>query len=343
MVYKDNLVLGQGAIVKGNSELSERKTFMVKKILPSLIILLLLACSGCSSAGLLENRSTEETQVDSAGYFTITLTRDFGEQVLDTREVQVQSSWSLMEYMQREYQVTTGFGGSFITGLNGVESAAGEEGNSDWFFFVNGAVAMVGADRLKPAPGDVVWWDYHRWSDAASPTAVIGCYPQPFVNRKVIILANPAYQEMAEYCRRALNAQGAGQVTVDKLSKESTRLDKPEAPVIVIGTWPELQKNSYIADWNRAFRRNGSGIHFTDNGVELLSFDGEAVKALGEGTGVIVASSTGQQDNPMWLVAGVDEQGVKEAVWILCLQPEALRWKYGLAVQKGQITALPAE
>lgn len=321
---------------------------MIKRIAYSLVLLLMVTCSGCSSAGLVDDKSLLDSQSLSpaeAGnhHITISLTRDFGDTALDHREVELQPGWSLMDYMQSEYQVTTGFGGGFITGIEGLESASGAEGNFDWFFFVNGAVAMIGADQLKPAPSDVVWWDYHRWADAASPTAVIGCYPQPFVNREVIILANPAYQEMVEDCQRALTAQGAGPVTVVKLAKGSAHLNRPEAPVIVIGTWSELEKITYFSKWNQAFARNGSGIHFIDHGVELLAADGKVRQTMGEGTGVIVASSTGQEDNPLWLVAGVDEQGVKEAVWILCSQPEALKWKYGLAVQKGQITALPVE
>jgi hypothetical protein len=322
---------------------------MIKKIIYGLVLLLMVTCSGCTSVGTVEDKSLSDSEPISssetiAGNFTINLTRDFGEIALDSREVELQSEWSLMEYMQREYQVTTGYGGSFITGLNELESTAGDEGNFDWFFFVNGAVASVGADQLKPVPADVVWWDYHRWSDAASPSAVIGCYPQPFVNRTAIILANSSYQEVAEECQRALTAQGALQVEIVDLAEGGIQLDKPEAPVIVIGTWSELQGNTYISKWNQAFARNGSSIHFTAGGIELLSVDGKVQKTLGEGTGVIVATAQGLGDNnPLWLVAGVDDQGVKEAARILCSQPEELRWKYGLAVQGSQIMALPAD
>jgi len=321
---------------------------MIKKVIYSLVLLLMITYSGCSSAGTVEEKSSLgsnsvsplETTTD---HFTISLTRDYGQIALDSREVELQSDFSLMEYMQREHQVTTGFGGGFITGINGLESSAGTDGNFDWFFFVNGSVASVGADQLKPAPSDVVWWDYHRWSDAAGPTDVIGCYPQPLVNRNLFILTSPPYQEVAEECQRALTAQGALQVEIVDLAEGGIQLDKSEAPVIVIGAWSELQENTYISKWNQAFARNGSGIHFTADGIELLSVDGKVQKTLGEGTGVIVASSTGMRDNPMWLIAGVDDQGVKEAARMLCSQPDDLRWKCGLVVQGGQITALPVD
>lgn len=321
---------------------------MIKKILYSLVLLLMITCSGCSSAGTVEDKTLLDsdpvpTSQTAADQFTISLTRDFGEVVLDSREVKLQSASSLMEYMQIEHQVTTGFGGGFITGINGLDSAAGAEGNFDWFFFVNGSVASVGADQLKPAPGDVVWWDYHRWSDAAGPTDVIGCYPQPLTNRKVIILASPSYLEVAQECQRALTAQGAVQVEIADLAGGGVRLDKPEVPVVVIGTWPELQENTYISKWNQAYARNGSGLHFTGDEIELLSADGKIQKTMGKGTGVIAASSTGVKGSPLWLIAGVDDQGVKEAARILCSQPDDLRWKCGLVVQGGQIMSLPAE
>ena len=41
--------------------------------------------------------------------------------------------------------------------------AAGPAGTRDWFFFVNGIEADVGAAEYELSPGDVVQWDYRDW------------------------------------------------------------------------------------------------------------------------------------------------------------------------------------
>ena len=90
-------------------------------------------------------------------------------------------------------------------------------------------------DQLKPAAGDIVWWDYHNWSDAAGQSAVIGCYPQPLVDHPVKILTDQRWMKLAHECQEAIIAQGAGGVEVADLSEQESQLNKPTCPVIVIG------------------------------------------------------------------------------------------------------------
>lgn len=276
--------------------------------------------------------------------FLLYLSRDFGREKLDSRQVKVNSAGSLLEYMQKEWQVTTGFGGGFVKGIKGLESVNGSGQRYDWFFYVNGVGAPVGADRVNPSPGSIIWWDYHLWSNGSAQSAVIGCYPQPLKSSGVIILTTQRWVELALQCREAMGGSGIYSVEIADLSQNISVLEQPTAPVMVIGAWTELEGNPYLQKWNDSYRRNGSSIHFTDRGMEILSADGKVQQTMGEGSGVIVASGKGLGDNnPMWMVAGVDDTGVKEAVRTLCTQPDALRWKYGLVVQGGQVLALPAD
>ncbi|MGB4019531.1 MAG: DUF4430 domain-containing protein [Syntrophomonadaceae bacterium] len=320
---------------------------MQRKLIIGCLLIILLIISGCSLADTIGGETAKSSpdqpveQTPKSG-FTIRLSRDFGQIALDERQVELRPDNSLLQYMEAEHQITTGYGGGFIVGINGLVSAQSEGRNSDWFFFVNGTVAAVGADQLKPAAGDIVWWDYHNWSDAAGQSAVIGCYPQPLVDHPVKILTDQRWMKLAHECQEAIIAQGAGGVEVADLSEQESQLNKPTCPVIVIGTWEELQQSSYLHKWNQAYDRHGASIHFTDDGLELLGVDGQVKRTLGTGAGVIVASGQGLGDNnPLWLIAGVDDQGVREAVQILSAQPDELSWKYGLAVQAGQIMALP--
>lgn len=291
-----------------------------------------------------QGEEAEPVAITSENSFLLYLSRDFGRETLDSRQVKLNTADSLLDYMQEEWQISTGFGGGFVQGIDGLESANRTGKRSDWFFYVNGVGSPVGADQIKPSPGSVVWWDYHLWYSGPGQSAVIGCYPQPLKNSGVIILTTQRWMQLALQCQEAMGISGIYPVEIADLSQNTSLLDRPTAPVMVIGPWTDLQENSYLKKWNEAYRRNGSSIHFTADGIDLLGTDGKVQQTLGEGTGVIVASSPGLGDNnPMWLIAGVDDQGVKEAARILCSKPDDLRWKYGLVVQEGQIMALPAD
>ncbi len=52
----------------------------------------------------------------------------------------------------------------------------------DWFYYVNGVEAPKGAAATNVHPGDHIWWDRHDWSQTDSVPAVVGSFPEPFLN-----------------------------------------------------------------------------------------------------------------------------------------------------------------
>ena len=52
----------------------------------------------------------------------------------------------------------------------------------DWFYYVNGVEAPEGAAATNVHPGDHIWWDHHNWSQTAHIPAVVGSFPEPFLN-----------------------------------------------------------------------------------------------------------------------------------------------------------------
>lgn len=105
---------------------------------------------------------------DPLDTFLLHMTRDLGEELLETLTVGIKPGHSLMDYMQEEWQVKTGFGGGFVKGINGLESASISGGRFDWFFYVNNEVSPVGAEQYEPKAGDIIYWDYHQWSAAGN-------------------------------------------------------------------------------------------------------------------------------------------------------------------------------
>ena len=124
-----------------------------------------------------------------------------------------------------------------IDGLKG-HGAGGEE---DWFFFVNGVEASVGAAEFELSPGDRVQWDYRDWQAAMRVPAIVGAYPEPFLHglegerRPVRVECEDAE---AQVCRDARDALGGGGVDIGLVARRAWHGDD-DAPVVA--RWPAVR------------------------------------------------------------------------------------------------------
>ncbi|MFX0163179.1 MAG: DUF4430 domain-containing protein [Candidatus Hodarchaeota archaeon] len=60
-------------------------------------------------------------------------------------------------------EIETGlYGGSYVSGINGVEDE-GREGNWSWLYYVNNRQAPVAATSYKVSNGDLIEWIYSEW------------------------------------------------------------------------------------------------------------------------------------------------------------------------------------
>ena len=74
-----------------------------------------------------------------------------------------------MAYMHQNFQVITTYGDDFMLAINGIHSQwtdvpVSQRQPVDWFLYVNGTEAPVGAVQIIPRAKDVVVWDYLRWN-----------------------------------------------------------------------------------------------------------------------------------------------------------------------------------
>ena len=76
-------------------------------------------------------------------------------------------------------RASAGASSQAIDGLEG----GGAGGERDWFFFVNGVEAEVGAAEYELSPGDRVQWDHRDWGAAMRVPAIVGAFPEPFLQR----------------------------------------------------------------------------------------------------------------------------------------------------------------
>jgi hypothetical protein len=113
------------------------------------------------------------------GTATLWVTRDRGSQVLYAGAVP--AGLDGIQAVERKLKITTRYGGRYLQSIAGISGSL--TGPRDWFFFVDGIEGDRSATEVTLHPGDVLWWDYRRWSGGAmSVPVVVGAYPEPFLH-----------------------------------------------------------------------------------------------------------------------------------------------------------------
>ena len=116
---------------------------------------------------------------DGRGHGTVTLwvTRDRGAHVLFAGAVPAGSDG--IRTVEAKLKVTTRYGGRYLQSVDGIAGSLSRQ--QDWFYFVNGVEGGRSAADVTLHPGDLLWWDYRKWSGATMSVPVVaGAYPLPF-------------------------------------------------------------------------------------------------------------------------------------------------------------------
>jgi Domain of unknown function (DUF4430) len=273
---------------------------------------------------------------------TLTVTRDFGTvPVGSAADRRVAGSQTVMRLLERSFKVTTRYGGGFV------ESIAGQSGASsrhDWFYYVNGTQASLGAAGTSIHHGDRIWWDLHDWSATNSIPAVVGSFPEPFQHgvggrRWPTTLACAA--DTGAACKRVaseLKAIGVPAATQALGSASGT-----DSIAVVVGTWKDVQGQLAAALIEHGPASSGIYARFagpSGSTLELLDPKGHPVRTLGAGAGLVAATASGSAA-PTWLITGTDGAGVSAAA--AALTPARLRHHFALAVRGGTDLPVPLE
>jgi hypothetical protein len=295
---------------------------------PALLVALVLA--GCGVGPGAPERGATELRV----------TRDFGQEQLGPVAVreEIRPSDTVMRLLQSERRVKTRYGGGFVQSIDGLEG--NKQAEHDWFFFVNGRESSAGAADVKLSASDVVQWDYRRWTATMHVPAIVGAFPQPFLNGfegrrlptrlECIDADSPACTTAEEGLERAGIVANSGPLGAST-GENSIR--------VVVGTWDEVRGTITARLLQDGPAASGVYARFTEDG-RLTSLDGagKPARELPAGSGLVAA---GQQDEEAltWLVTGDDERGVERAAQ--ALDPETLRNAYALAVTPEGVVRLP--
>ncbi len=295
------------------------------------MLAVVLACAGCGFGG---GPGTSDV--------SLSVTRGFGaEQVRVRTEKKVPGSETVMRMLERYFPVSTRYGGGYVQSIAGLAPSGSR---NDWFYYVNGVEAPKGAAVTAVHAGDHIWWDLHDWSATESIPAVVGSYPQPFVNGiqgKHYPVTVQCAANLGAACNRVTAALDA--VHVKAAPQLLGTGSGPDTLGVIVGSWSQIR--SAVAAALVAHGPGASGVYARFSGsdgdaLKLLNPEGQVVKTLGAGAGLIAATAD-TSSVPTWMITGTDAAGVGAAA--AALTPQALHDHFALAVDGATRLPVPLQ
>lgn len=291
----------------------------------------------------------ETNKADSVNKIRFIISSDYGAKILTDKAVEYQQGLSVMEgLLSLGGEVQTSDGGGFISGIGDLQSGYGgiSGERTDWFYYVDGIFADVGALDYYPGKGEVIWWDYHSWKMSQGIPAVTGCYPEPFLHgyggktADTTIMFFPENKKEAAKLRQNLLDKGVKDVNL--LNIDPALLSHRKGPVIVLGIWERVQDVFFLKELNEAGKRAGLFAKFTGKSLQLLDYRFNKAEEFTENVGLIAATGEGSGDeSPLWLIVGIDQNGLEAALQLLLDTPEKMAASFGMAVHEQELFKLP--
>jgi len=273
----------------------------------------------------------------TSGDASLTVTRDYGaESLLEAEVSEPKESETVMRLLDREAEIETLYGGGFVQSIEGVEGGFEDDRSYDWFFYVNGIESEVGAAEVSVRGGDRIWWDHRDWTSAMRMPAVVGSWPEPFLQASAGAGLEPVRIDCA-------GDRSACDLAADKLAEAGVKAEittagetkTSDALRIVVGAWPEIRSDPAARLLEKSPASSGVFARFEDEELALLDETGaEVLPAEG-----LVAATRDGEAAPTWFVTGVDPEGVMAAVELL--DDEILHDRYAVASAAGQPVPIP--
>lgn len=271
---------------------------------------------------------------EDVGGVELTVTRDYGAVPMLHRLVgDVTEADTVMRVLERNADVSTRYGGGFVQSIDGYEGSGG--GGRDWFYYVNGLWAPIGAADFKLHGGEEIWWDYRDWSVGERVAAAVGSWPQPFAGGY-----EGSFHPTAVSCFGAGAACGEVKARLGDAGAELVAADTAGAIRVLVGPWNRIEADRDASLLARGVEISGAFAEFDGGGRVLLGLDehGDVGRRFGPHAG-LVAAVRWEDKPPAWLVTGVDAAGVAAAAD--SLDADSLRDHYTVAVDEKGETALP--
>jgi len=264
----------------------------------------------------------------------LTVSRDFGRVELIQRSLGgLPQSETVMRLLSANAKVETSYAGRFVDSVDAV--SGGQQGGRsvDWFYFVNGSEAALGAASTKVRDGDRIWWDWRDWGEADHVPAVVGSFPEPFLHGPGSEKRLPVRVECVEIesapCRQVSKTLAQFGVPV---ATSLFRASFTEQTLrVIVGQWVALREDDALVALENGPAASGVYAQPNANGsrIDLLSARGRTVRSLGAGAGLVAATAIGAEP-PVWAITGTDGRGVAAAA--AAFNEKQLRRHYAIAL-----------
>jgi hypothetical protein len=273
----------------------------------------------------------------------LVVTRDFGAKVLRSWGApQAHGQETVMSLLTRNATVSTRYGGGFVQSIDGLGGGQSAGHSVDWFYYVNGLEASQGAASTNVHPGDHIWWDWHDWSATDDIRAVVGSFPQPFLNgiggKRLPVVVECARVE-GDACRTVTSRLRAQHVPAG-VAAIGSGAGTAHTLRVAVGTWREIAGASNVRELSAGPGTSGVYARFSRSGSTLTLLDEAArsTQTLAAGAGLVAATRTGE-DAPVWAVTGTDAAGVARAA--SAFDGATLHNRFAVAVGAGGPLGLP--
>lgn len=287
----------------------------------------------------------------SEGNASLLVTRDYGaETIADATVDNPPESETVIRLLDSNAEITTRYGGGFVQSIEGIEGAVADGRSHDWFFYVNGVESEVGAAEAPVRGGDRVWWDYRDWTAAMRVPAVVGSFPEPFLQASSAgEAAEPEPVEVAcaggpnpcEAAAAALREAGADARVVE------ARAASGDAPAVLVGPWSEIDGEPAARLVAQGPQASGVFVESGAEGLAALDRSGAQARSLAPADGLIAATRVADGP-PIWIITGEAPAGVERAA--AALDEATLARRYAVVVPSaggagdgGEAVALPLD
>jgi hypothetical protein len=281
---------------------------------------------------------------------SLLVTSGFGQRVLrPTGALQVKGQETAMSLLTRNYTVSASDGGGFVQSVDGLSDGQEAGQPVDWFYYVNGVEATKGADATNVRSGDRIWWDRHDWSQTEGVPAVVGSFPEPFLNgiegRRLPVRVRCA-SLVGHACRtvlarlHAVGVTAGAEAIVGAPAGAGSSTGSPPALRVLVAPWTSIERILGAQGLQNGPRASGVYARFSPDGqtLTLLDESGGAARTLRVGAGLIAATRHGE-DAPVWLVTGTDAEGVERAA--RAFDRSTLEDRFAVALGPAGAIALP--
>lgn len=280
----------------------------------------LIAVIATAIAALLSGCSTvaQESPAEGEPSGRIVATANFGGDLLLERRVP--PGQSVLRALRGATPVETSYGGGFVSEM--LDRSSDPSRRRDWFYWVDGALADVGARHRDLGEGEEAWWDYRDWGQLTDIWAVVGQWPAPFVSA-----GSPDRGVFADEPLRAeLVAEGVT-ISSDPRAPFRVRVGSNEA---LVASDPAWERASVDPD--------GAGltVAIDDGQIVALGPNGEKRSPVPGARALAAAVPSGLESRRgiLMVVAGLDQEAAEAAAETIADRPEALRLRFAVAFDR---------